>query len=73
MSWGTSLSDTESWNLACARAVEVFGLPGDRFCVSSDTDHMIWRFRDRDDLLLFVTGWPATPLNKGNTDENRST
>lgn len=55
MWWGVD------WNRECARAIEVFGCPGDRYTTHAMTDHMLWRFRDRGDLLLFLTGWPVQP------------
>ena len=50
---------TERWNHMMARCVEVFGLPGDRYTTRVDADYMDFLFRDEQDRLLFLTGWPA--------------
>ena len=42
-----------------ARCVEVFGLPGDRYTTYVDANYMDFMFRDEQDRLLFLTGWPA--------------
>ena len=42
-----------------ARCVEVFGLPGDRYTTRVDANYMDFLFRDEQDRLLFLTGWPA--------------
>jgi hypothetical protein len=49
----------ERWNHMLARCVEVFGLPGDRYATYVDADYMDFLFRDEQDRLLFLTGWPA--------------
>ena len=50
---------TERWNEILARTVEVFGLPGDRYMTSANVDFMDFKFKDEQDRLLFLTGWPA--------------
>jgi hypothetical protein len=50
---------TERWNHMLARCVEVFGLPGGRYTTFVDTNYMDFLFRDEQDRLLFLTGWPA--------------
>ena len=49
----------EQWNHMLARCVEVFGLPGDRYTTRVNADYMDFLFRDEQDRLLFLTGWPA--------------
>jgi hypothetical protein len=43
-----------------ARCVEVFGLPNDqRYTTQAGQEYMDFIFRDEQDRLLFLTGWPA--------------
>lgn len=54
-----SSNGTTPWNEHCARLVEVFGLPGQRYCTSPNEWFLRVDFRDQHDRLLFLTGWPA--------------
>jgi len=49
----------EQWNHMLARCVEVFGLPGDRYTTRANADYMDFLFRNEQDRLLFLTGWPS--------------
>ncbi len=40
------------WNEICAKVIEVFGLPGDRYVTSSATYFMIFRFKSEKDFML---------------------
>lgn len=40
------------WNEACADVLEVFGLPGDRFTSSPQTDYMDFFFKTKKDAEL---------------------
>jgi hypothetical protein len=42
------------WNETCARAVEMFGLPGDKFTTRVTTDWMDFIFASNKDALLFA-------------------
>jgi len=52
ISWmiGDTISD---WNDTCARAIELFGLPGDKFTTHLTTDYMDFIFKDEKDAILF--------------------
>ena len=41
------------WNLLCAEAVELFGLPGQRYVTDLNAEYMTWSFRDPKDAVLF--------------------
>jgi hypothetical protein len=41
------------WNEICADAVELFGLPGDRYMTQPNINDMTWYFRSEADALLF--------------------
>jgi hypothetical protein len=56
----------EQWNHMLARCVEVFGLPGDRYTTYVDANYMDFLFRNEQDRLLFLTGWPSyIPKDQG--------
>ena len=59
MDWIDMTRHNETWNQACARGIEVFGLPGDRYITHARSDSMTWHFRDHRDLVLFLLAWPA--------------
>lgn len=40
------------WNEICAKVLEVFGLPGDRYVSSPCTHFMLFRFKTKSDFLL---------------------
>lgn len=42
------------WNEACARAVEIFGLPGHRYKTEITADWMKYKFKRKKDALMFV-------------------
>lgn len=64
--WWTDISDpnhvvtigwekhegTESWNFTCAKVLEVFGLPGNRFYYRPLETHMIFIFKNKKDAVL---------------------
>jgi hypothetical protein len=48
------LNSPTPWNEVTARALEVFGLPGDRYITHLTQDHMEYHFRDPHDATLFL-------------------
>jgi hypothetical protein len=42
------------WNEGCARAMEMFGLPGDRFRTAPAKDWIYFYFNNERDALMFV-------------------
>jgi len=40
------------WNEICAKVLEVFGLPGDRYITTTSTMHLLFRFRSKKDYQL---------------------
>jgi hypothetical protein len=49
----TEYDEIPFWNEICAQAIDLFGLPGDRYMTSLGDDFMNWHFRDTVDQLLF--------------------
>jgi hypothetical protein len=41
------------WNVVAAEAMELFGLPGDRYITDIGEHSMIWSFKDPRDAVLF--------------------
>jgi hypothetical protein len=44
----------QPWDEICARAVEMFGLPGERFGCRASTDYMDFIFKSNKDALMFA-------------------
>ena len=51
---GWNLNSLTPWNEVTARALEVFGLPGDRYVTHLTQDYLEYHFRDPYDATLFV-------------------
>ena len=41
------------WDTVCANAVDLFGLPGDRYITDISEHSMTWSFRSDHDAVLF--------------------
>ena len=52
--WESGDHLTSEWNEGCARACELFGLPGDKFTTELTENWMLFHFNDRKDALMFV-------------------
>lgn len=52
--WAWLGPNMEMWNHVQARAVERYGLPGDRYHCQVGVEHMDYIFKDRNDALLFA-------------------
>ena len=52
ISWmtGDTISD---WDETCICAIELFGLPGDRFITHLTSEYMDFIFKDEKDAILF--------------------
>lgn len=42
----------ESWNITCAKVLEVFGLPGQRYYYRPLDTHMTFTFKNKKDAVL---------------------
>ena len=49
--WGGDV--TSYWNEVCINALEVFGLPGDRYITHNDADFMDFIFKTERDAIHF--------------------
>ena len=52
--WTWSGPNFELWNHVATRAIEQFGLPGDRYICRADTNHINFVFEDNKDALMFA-------------------
>ena len=52
--WNRNHSNDSMWNEVCARAIEMFGLPGERFETHANIHHMDFVFKNNKDALMFA-------------------
>lgn len=52
--WERNYDNETMWNEVCARAIEMFGLPGDRFETHANINHMDFIFKSNKDALMFA-------------------
>lgn len=52
--WTPRLDTISAWNEICAQAMEVFGLPGNRYITDASINDMTWYFKDERDALLMM-------------------
>jgi hypothetical protein len=54
IAWSCEFDNEYRWNEVCARAIEMFGLPGDRFTTSANINYMDFTFNSNKDALMFA-------------------
>lgn len=52
--WERNYDNEYRWNDVCARAIEMFGLPGDRFETHANIHYMDFVFKSNKDALMFA-------------------
>lgn len=52
--WERNYDNEYKWNKVCARAIEMFGLPGDRFETHANVHYMDFIFKSNKDALMFA-------------------
>ena len=52
--WERNYDDETWWNEVCARAIERFGLPGDKFTTHANIHYMDFVFKSNKDALMFA-------------------
>lgn len=45
--------ELNAWNECCARAIELFGNPGDKYSCKFSREHIEFWFKDEKDALMF--------------------
>ena len=53
INWVRETATEPYWNEVCARAVEMFGLPGDRFNTHVNVNYMEFIFNSEKDAIMF--------------------
>jgi len=51
--WDRNYDNEYKWNKVCARAIEMFGLPGNRFETHANVHYMDFIFKSNKDALIF--------------------
>ena len=54
IAWSREYDNAHKWNEVCARAIEMFGLPGDRFTTHVNVNYMDFVFKSNKDALMFA-------------------
>lgn len=52
--WERNYDNEYKWTEVCARAIEMFGLPGDRFETHANIHYMDFIFNSNKDALMFA-------------------
>lgn len=50
--WTARTDNITTWNEVCAQAMELFGLPGDRYITQANVNNMSWHFRTYQDAFM---------------------
>lgn len=59
ISWKREFDNKTLWNEVCAWAIEMFGLPGERFETRANVNYMEFIFTDHKDALMMALRWNA--------------
>ena len=54
LSWGRRWNSITQWDDVSIWALELFGLPGDKYIVDINVNEMVWWFKNPADQILFV-------------------
>ena len=52
--WDRNYDNEVNWNEVCARAIERFGLPGDKYTTHANIHYMDFIFKSNKDALMFA-------------------
>ena len=52
--WSSKLDTVSAWNEICAEAMELFGLPGNRYITDANVIDMTWYFKNEQDALIMT-------------------
>ncbi len=59
INWSKQYDNETMWNEVCAWAIEMFGLPGDKFETHANVNYMEFLFKNKHDALLMSLRWNA--------------
>ena len=57
ISWSRTYDNSKMWNEVCVWAIEMFGLPGDKFIATANVNYMDFVFVSNKDALLMALMW----------------
>jgi len=52
--WNRNSDNEKYWNEICIRAIEIYGLPGDRYQTHANVNYMDFIFNSNKDALMFA-------------------
>jgi hypothetical protein len=52
--WDRNYDNEVNWNEVCVRAIERFGLPGDKYTTHANIHYMDFIFKSNKDALMFA-------------------
>lgn len=52
--WTRERDNIYLWNEVCIRAIEIYGLPGDRYQTHANVNYMDFVFKSNKDALMFA-------------------
>lgn len=64
VNWTRDFDNEYLWNEVCAWAVEMFGLPGDKFITHVNVNYMEFIFKNKHDALMMSLRWNAPVINE---------
>ena len=64
INWKREYDNKTMWNEVCAWAIEMFGLPGERFETHANVNYMEFVFADRRDALVMALRWNAPIISE---------
>ena len=50
---GDAMTGVDTWNQICAKAIEMFGLPGDKYSCRFTSEYIEFWFLEEKDAMLF--------------------
>ena len=59
ISWSRTYDNSKMWNEVCVWAIEMFGLPGDKFIATANVNYMEFIFKSNKDALIMALRWNA--------------
>ena len=59
------------WDRLCTDAIQLFGLPGDRYITDIGGDCMDWIFKDPKDALLFRLRFSEVTIDVTTKEKNK--
>jgi hypothetical protein len=59
IAWSREFDNKQMWNEVCAWAIEMFGLPGEKFETQANVNYMDFLFDSKLDAMIMCLKWNA--------------